>query len=216
MTTTTTVPPAATPTIPPVPVPATAVAAATAAATAAAAQSLPTTQEELDKLITERAARATREGKKAAEDALKAKLGDRTLDAVLAAADSVKAAEDALKTEAQRDREAAATDKAEAASLKAEAAAELHATRVQSALIGAGVPEAGVSAIVVPGLTVVSTPEDIKAAVETLKTALPALFATQAIPPSDPGKGPGRPPAGGEFGAGGKTEFDKRYPKPTT
>lgn len=169
-------------------------------------------QAELDALIGQRAAEAARAAKKAAEDALTAKLGDRKLDDLLAVDAAAKAAQDALKTDAQRDREAAAAEKAEAAKDRAAAKAELHTTRVHAALQAAGVPEAGVAAIVVPDVTVDSTPEEIKAAVAKLKTTLPGLFTTTAAVPSDPGKPPAPKDQAGEFGAAGKAEFERRHP----
>lgn len=169
-------------------------------------------QAELDALIGQRAAEAARAAKKAAEDALTAKLGDRKLDDLLSAADAAKAADDAKKTEAERALEAANAAKAEAEKDRATAKAELHTTRVHAALQAAGVPEAGVAAIIVPDLTVDSTPEEIKAAVTKLKTALPGLFTATPAVPSDPGKPPAPKDNAGEFGAAGKSEFERRYP----
>ena len=83
---------------------------------------------------------------------------------------------------------------------------------MHAALIAAGVPEAGVTAVSVPGLTVDSTKEEITAAVTALKTALPGLFTATAAVTADPGKGPKPQAPAGTFGAGGQSEFERRYP----
>ncbi len=171
------------------------------------------TQADLDALIGQRAAEAARAAKKAAEAALAALLGDRKLDDLLAADAAAKAADDAKKTEAERALEAANAAKAEADKDRAAAKAELHITRVHSALLAAGVPEAGVAAVVVPDVTVDSTPEEIRTAVSKLKTTLPGLFTSTTAVPSDPGKPPAPKDQAGEFGAGGKAEYERRHPQ---
>lgn len=172
----------------------------------------PEQQAKIASIAAENKARGERAAKAAAEQALADKLGGRSLEDLLAVADAAQAAENAKKTEAERALEAANAAKAEAETIRSQAARELHDARVRSALLTAGVPEAGLTAVTVPGVTVESTVEDIKAAVETLKTALPGLFTAKVTPPADPGK-PGTPPPGEPVGAGGLAEFERRYPK---
>jgi hypothetical protein len=170
------------------------------------------TQKQVDEVAARTRAEAAKQAKKAEQEALTAKLGGRTIEELLALAESAKAAEDAAKTEAQKALDAAQADKAEAAKDRLAAKVELHSTRVRAALLAAGVPEAGVAAVAVPGVTVDSTPEEITAAVETLKTALPGLFATAAATAGgDPGKGPAPKPPVGSFGEGGAKEFERRF-----
>lgn len=170
------------------------------------------TQEQVDQIVQGRVAAAERAARDAAAAELATKLGGKSLDDILAAAQAAQAAEDAAKTQAQKDAEAAAATKAEAEQLRATAKSELHTTRVHAALLAAGAPEAAVSALVVPGLTVDSTPEEIKTAVTALKTTLPGLFTATAAITADPGNPPKPTPPAGTFGAGGASEFDRRYP----
>lgn len=172
----------------------------------------PEQQAKIAAIAAENKARGERAAKAAAEQALADKLGGRTLDDLLAAADAVQAAEDAKKSEAEKALEAALAAKAEAETIRSQAARELHDARVRSALLGAGVTEAGLSAVTVPGVTVESTPEEITAAVTALKTALPGLFTAKVAPGADPGK-PGNQAPGEPVGAGGLAEFERRYPK---
>lgn len=171
------------------------------------------TQEQLNEIVQGRVAAAERAAKEAAEKALADKLGGASLDDVIAAAKAAKDAEDAAKSEAQRDREAAAAEKAEAEKIKAAAKAELHTTRITAALTAAGAPEKAVAAITVPGITVDSTADEIKAAVAKLKADVPGLFTAKPEPKGDPGKGPDRQSTSTDFGADGKAEFERRYPK---
>ena len=169
-------------------------------------------QADLDALIGRRAAEAARQAKKAAEDALTAKLGDRSLDDLIAAAEAARAADDAKKSDADKALEAANTAKAEAAKDRAQAKAELYTTRVHAALLAAGVPEAGVSSVNVPDVTVDSTADEITEAVGKLKTTLPGLFTSKPVVLSDPGNPPAPKDHAGEFGAGGKAEYERRHP----
>lgn len=171
------------------------------------------TQEQVDAIVQARVAAAQRKAKEDAEAALKAKLGDQSLDAVLAAAKAAKDAEDAKKSEADRALEAANVAKAEAERIQAEAKTELHRSRVTAALVAAGVPEAGLAAITVPGVTVESTPEEIKAAVDGLKKTLPGLFGTAGGTSADPGTPGGAPRPVAGAGAAGAAEFERRFGK---
>ncbi len=173
------------------------------------------TQADLDRVAAEQKARGEREARKAAEEALKEKLGDGvTLDDLVALHKAASDAEEALKTDAQKDREAAAADRAAAAKEKADAAKELHRAHITAALTAAGAPEAAHAVITVP-VEVGATKDEIKAAVEKLKTDLPGLFTgTQTSPSGDPGKGPNnKKQAAGTFGEAGIAEFDRRFPK---
>jgi uncharacterized membrane protein YqiK len=172
------------------------------------------TQEEVNALIGQRVAEAARAAKREAEQALTAKLGGKTLEEVLAAAQAAEEAEKARMSEAERIKAEAEQVKAEAEAARAAAKAELHTTRVRAALLAAGAPEAGLDAIHLPDLTVDSTPEDIKTAVDALKAKLPGLFTGKAQAPGDPGKPPAPVDHPGEFGAGGLSEFEKRFGKP--
>jgi len=172
------------------------------------------TPEDVEKIVQGRVAAAKREATQAAEQALKDKLGGKTIEELIAAAQAKDAADEATKTQTQKDADAAAKDRAEAARIKAEAAAERHITRVHSALVTAGASEDVAAITAVPGLTVESTPEEVKAAVDALKVKAPQLFTP--IPTGgagDPGQGPKPTPKPGEFGAGGLAEFEKRFPK---
>jgi hypothetical protein len=168
-------------------------------------------QARINQIAAEQKARGERAAKEAADAALKAKLGDLSLDDLLATHQAAKDAEDKTKSDAQRALEAANAAKAEADKLKADAVAELHSTRVTAALIAAGAPEAAVAAIKVD-VAVDATPDDIKAAVAALKTRVPGLFTTATGTTADPGKPGGTPPVSG-VGAAGKAEFERRFPK---
>ena len=82
----------------------------------------PEQQAKIAAIAAENKARGERAAKAAAEQALADKLGGRTLDDLLAAADAVQAAEDAKKSEAEKALEAALAAKAEAETIKAQAA----------------------------------------------------------------------------------------------
>lgn len=173
------------------------------------------TQAQVDEIVKQRVAEASRRAKETADAELKSKLGDVSLDDLLEQHKQAQAAADAQKSEAQRALDAANTAKAEAEKIKADAAAELHQVRVASALVAAGAPEAAVAAIIVPGVTVGSTPEEIKTAVDALKTTLPALFTKTAVSSTDPGPGPKRASVLSGDGADGLAEFERRFPKTT-
>lgn len=170
------------------------------------------TQDDLNRIAAENKARGEREAKKAFEEQLKALFGDLTPEEVAGKLRAVREAEDAQKTEAQRILEEATAAKTEAEKIKAEAAQERHTARLHAALISAGVPEAGVGAVTVPGVEVGATVEEIQAAVDKLKTTLPGLFKTTTSVDADPGRGPTPTPPAGEFGAAGRAEFERRFP----
>ncbi|MCR6649717.1 MAG: hypothetical protein NVV70_16860 [Cellulomonas sp.] len=171
------------------------------------------TQDQVNQIVQQRIAEATRRAEEKAQADLAAKLGGASLDDVLAAHKTAQANADALKSEAQRDREAAAREKAEAEQLKTDAAAELHITRITAALVAAGAPEKAATAITVPGVKVGATPEEIKTAVAALKTDLPGLFTAPAVPGSDPGKGPAGRQVLSSEGAEGLAEYERRFGK---
>ena len=173
------------------------------------------TQEQVDEIVKQRVAEASRRAKEAADADLKAKLGDTSLDDLIEQHKKAQAAAEEQKSEAQRALEAANAAKAEAEQIKAQAALERHTARVTTALVAAGAPEAAVGAISVPGVTVDSTPEEIKTAVEALRKTLPALFTKTAVSSTDPGPGPKRAPVLSGDGADGLAEFERRFPKTT-
>lgn len=166
------------------------------------------TQEDLDRIVGERIARAERDAKKAAQDALTDKLGGATLEDLLAAHKAQADAEDAAKTEAQRLRDEAAAEKATAAEERAAAARELHDARLYRALTAAGVPDDAVGTINVD-VEVGATVEDIKTAVDALKVKVPALFGAVPAPQANPGD-PAPKREAGEWGSEGLEEFKRR------
>lgn len=166
------------------------------------------TQEDVDRIVGERIARAERDAKKAAQEDLSAKLGGASLDDLLAAHKAQADAENAAKSEAQRLRDEAAAEKAAAEAERAAAARELHDARLYRALTAAGVPDDAVGTINVP-VEVGATVEDIKAAVEELKTKVPALFGAAPAPKANPGD-PAPKRENGEWGSQGLEEFKRR------
>lgn len=154
-------------------------------------------QEEVNRI----AAREKDQGRRAAQTELLQRLGVETIEEAEAILKSQKDAEDALKSQAQKDAEAAAKDRKEAQDALLAANTARHRALVDAALLRAGVPEAGLSAISLD-VEVGAESEAITEAVEKLKTALPGLFgeAKRAAPPANPGK-PGAAPAGGAGGA---------------
>jgi len=160
------------------------------------------TQAQLDQIVQGRVAQAERAAAAAAATALEQKLGGKSLDDILAQASAADAATEAAKTEAQRTLDAANATKTEAENLKSQAVNELHAFRVQRALVSAGADEKATGDIRVD-VPVGASVEDIATAVTALKGRLPALFVKPATPPADPGTPPATPPAaGGGFAAG--------------
>lgn len=166
------------------------------------------TQEDLDRILGERIARAERDAKKAAQDALTAQLNGASLDDLLAAHKAQEEAENAAKSDAQRLRDEAAAEKTAAAEERAAAAKELHDARLYRALTAAGVPEDAVDTINVP-VDVGASVEDIKAAVDALKVKVPALFGATPAPKANPGD-PAPKREDGEWGSDGLEEFKRR------
>src|SRR5690606_2004609 len=126
------------------------------------------TQEDLNRIAAAEADKGERRGKQAAAEEAAKTLGV----SVEEAARIIKAhqeAEAAAMSEAQRLEAAAKATQAAAEADRAAAKLELHAARVERALTTAGVDEKAIAAVNVPGITVDSTPEEIKAAVDKLK-----------------------------------------------
>lgn len=168
------------------------------------------TQEELDRIVGERIARARREARTEFEQQLKEQLGDVDLKDLITTYQQHREQQEAAKTEAQKALEAAQKAQQEAEAVKATAARELHRGRVELALLEAGAPKDGIEAINVP-VEVGATVEEIKAAVEELKSRLPGLFtAGPQVPDADPGKPPARREAT-EWGAEGLAQFQARF-----
>lgn len=176
-------------------------------------------QEEVNAIATREHERGAREAKKQAEEALLKTLGVESMDQVAdlaALAAAAKAADDANKTQAQKDAEAAAKARAEAEADRATAAAERQATRLERTLSAAGMDEATQEFITVPGLTVDSTPEDIKAAVDKMKADQPNLFTGKvSVPDGDPNPPGRRRPATGQFGGEGAKRFENQVKRET-
>jgi hypothetical protein len=147
------------------------------------------TQAEVTAFLAREKDQGERAGKAEILAGLTTRLGGRELADVIAAADAARTAEDAAKTETQRQLDAATAKGAEADKILATAKSELHQTRIRSALLAAGAPEAAIGSIAV-NVEAGATPEVIAAAVATLKTAVPALFGAVAAPNSDPLKAP--------------------------
>ena len=188
--------------------------------------------------VTAMMAREKDQGKRAAEEALAKQLGC-TLEEAKAIIEGVRRKADEEKSEAQRAREAADAEKADAARVKEESARETLNTRIEAALMRAGIVqadddkdgskfEAKLARLrklvdVEPGADAAA----ISAAVKSLKDEEPVLFAGSAAPPkkgapnSDPsGKPPpnqpntdaytkGRDRAKAAAGAGGGYSFMK-------
>lgn len=171
-------------------------------------------QEDLSRIATAEHEKGERKGKQAALEEAAQTLGV-SLEEAARIVKAAKDADDALKTQAERDAAQAAADRAEAAAALAAARAERHASAVERALTAAGVDEAALGAITVPGITLESTPEQITAAVADLKTKVPSLFGTARppVPKADPRPGGGGipKPAGGVLGQGGLAEFEQRF-----
>lgn len=102
------------------------------------------------------------------------------------------------KTEAEKARAAADKEKEQAAAERAAATAELHQARVDRAFLAAGVSDEAKIAKFGKLLDVAegATPDDIKAAVEHLKTDMPELFSSTVTPPKAP-PAPSSDPKGG-------------------
>lgn len=167
------------------------------------------TQEDVNRLTAEAAAKAKRTAETAAKEALKEKLGDAKLEELIALAEAQKTADDAKKTEAEKLLEQAQAAQKAADEALADAKTKAHDARVRAALRDAGAPQTALNAITVPDITVESTDEDVTAAVTALKTAIPGLFTgTTTGTDADPGK-PGDK-AKGEIGEAGKSEFERR------
>lgn len=154
------------------------------------------TQEDLNRIAT----REKAEGERAATARFAAELGVPIEDAKRIIANA-KAAEDSQKSEAQLAREAADAEKAAAATEKAAAAREIHEARIDRAFIASGVTDPakiarfGRMLEVEPG----ATPDEIKEAVDKIKTEMPELFTPVTPPPpvkkAPPGDPKGTPPS---------------------
>lgn len=153
------------------------------------------TQDEVTALLAAEAAKSKRAAAKSAQEDLEKKLEGASLDDLIAAHKAAKEADDAKKSEAERLLEQAQQTQAEAARALAEAKKTAHKAVVDAALITAGLPKEGLSAITLPNLTVESTEDEIKAEVEKLKATLPGLFNAggNGGTDGDPGKGGGAP-----------------------
>lgn len=171
-------------------------------------------QVEVSAIATREHDRGSREGRRTALEEIEAKLGGATLDDVVAAYTALKTTQDAAKSETEKALEAAQKALADAQKDRATAKQEVYEARRTRALTTAGVPTEAHDAITIPGITADSTDEEVTAAVEALKTKIPALFTAAPLPPnSDPTRRPaGAVPPSPTFGAGGKSEFAKRYP----
>jgi len=172
------------------------------------------TQEDLNRIAAAEADKGERRGKQAAAEEAAKTLGV----SVEEAARIIKAhqeAEAAAMSEAQRLEAAAKATQAAAEADRAAAKLELHAARVERALTTAGVDEKAIAAVNVPGITVDSTPEEIKAAVDKLKVDVPSLFTGVVVPPNADPQRPGQPlgaPATGTLGGEGIKRFEQRFP----
>lgn len=171
------------------------------------------TQEQVDQIVQGRVAAAERKAREDAQAEIAAKLDGQSLDDILAAAKAARDAEDAQKTEAQKALDAANAAKAEADKTRADAKRELFDARLTGALQRAGAPADSLDVITVPGLTVDSTPDEIKTAVDAVKTRLPALFTVTPGQTADPGTPPPTPRPVVGAGSGGKAEFERRFPQ---
>lgn len=177
------------------------------------------TQAEVDAMMT----REKQQGKQAGAREIAEQLGVSVEDAkkIIAAE---KTRQDAEKSEAQRAKDAADEAKRTADQEKASAAAERHATRVERALVrnGLAVPDKDGDEFITSAVRLISADvgaddATIKAAVDKLKTTVPALFGTAGQGgghQSDPGRGPnGQQIRTGEFGKEGASEFERRFGK---
>lgn len=145
--------------------------------------------------VTAIATREKAQGHRAAMQEVSEKFGMTIEEATKLVADH-KAAEDAQKSEAQKDREAAAADRADAAQIKAAAAQELHAAKVTSALIAAGV-DAKTIPVINLAVPVGADAAAITVAIDALKVTAPGLFtAAPARQDTTPPAPPGTPAAG--------------------
>lgn len=187
------VPPATPAATPPAP---TATPPAPAPAATPSTAQVTMTQDELNaKMAAEKA-----QGRVAAEKAIAGQLGC-TLEEAKAKLDAANQAEQAALTDTQRAQAAAEKAKADAEVVLAEAKADRHQAAVERALSKAGVGEENLT--LVAKLVEADTGADaavVAAAVETLKTQMPALFAAAGTPaaPATPGippSTPGAPPA---------------------
>lgn len=145
------------------------------------------TQDDLTRIAT----REKQEGRTAAQNELLKSLGVETLDQAKDALKRQRDAEQSTLTQAQKDADKAAKDASEAAGVKAEALRERLMARVERALVRAGVADGTLDDVA--KLVTVADDADadaILAAVEALKTRIPALFGPA---PPEPGKGPPKP-----------------------
>lgn len=157
--------------------------------------------------VTAMMAREKDQGKRGAEEALAKSLGCTLDEAKTIIADSRKRA-DAEKSEAQRAREAADAEKADAERVKGESKRERLDTRIQAALMRAGVVQADddkdgskfearlARLTKLVDIDLEADPAAVSAAVKVLKDEEPGLFAAAAPgkpkpPHTDPG---GKPP----------------------
>jgi hypothetical protein len=192
--------------------------AAAAAAAQAAAADKKFTQDDLTRIATAESAKGKRAG--AAEVA--AELGMTVAEAKALIATAT-AANDAAKTEAQKATDAAAASKTASDALGVTAAATILASKVDRALLVAGVAPLGADGKENPQLAMaarlVDVPADaddaaITAAIAVVKVAAPTFFAP-VVPKADtvPGTGPNQTrTTANPFGASGAAEAAKRFP----
>lgn len=157
------------------------------------------TQDDLNRIAT----REKAEGERAAAARFAQDLGVSLEDAKRIIAEA-KTREDSQKSEAQRETEAAATARSEADKEKAAAAKERHEARLDRAFVVAGITDEAKIAKFSRLLDVElgASPEDVKKAIESLKTDMPELFGaadpdpTKRVPPKAPNSDPkATPPA---------------------
>lgn len=147
--------------------------------------------------VTRIAKREQDKGRKAAASKLAEELGVSVDEAKRIIAEH-RSREEAEKSEAQKAREAADAEKAEAAKAREAAARDRYDTRVERALLRAGVPDAGDKLDRVKRMVTADVDSDddaIRADVDALKKEFPQLFEQPkggGPPPS--GDPPGHPP----------------------
>lgn len=163
-----------------------------ATSTTTASNGVTLTQEEL----TARMAREKDQGRNAALTELQNQLGC-TLDEAKAILKAHKDQQDAAKSDAEKAREAAEAEKTAAQAEKQAAQLEAHQARVTTAFVLAGITdETKISRYSrLLDVEVGAKAEDVKKAIEKLKTDEPALFGT-ATPPPNPRQLPGSDPKG--------------------
>lgn len=169
------------------------------------------TQEEVNSIAAKEKARAQRATTNEYQEKWAEHFGEADFDTVAERLRAVEEAEAAKKTEAEKERDDAVARAEKAEALTQQAAVELHNTRVQTAILAANGDSATADRVArLVDVETGATVDEIKAAVEAVKTDFPALFGQTPAPNTDPGNPGGTPPVTDKWAAG-RERAKQRY-----